>query len=84
MAESHIKPEEMKTTLQLMKNFETRNNISIVVELYSDGSSRTEEFWKEELNQSSTIDELHTFLKNTQYKLADNGRCIIPIENLND
>lgn len=68
-----------------MKNFETRNNISIAVQMYSDGSTKTEEFWDDEvLNESNTIGEFHSFLKNTQYKLAEDGRCISPVENLND
>lgn len=71
----------MEKTLQLIKNFEKRNNISIAVTLYSDGSSMTEEFWEEEnLNESSTVEELHTFLKNTQYKIDVDGRCFSPVQ----
>jgi len=72
----------MKTTLQLIGNFEKRNNISIAVKIFGDGSSVTEEFWdEEELNESSNIDELHEFLKNTQYKLSeDDGRCLSPVQ----
>ncbi len=72
----------MEKTLQLMTNFERRNNISIAVTFYSDGSSSTEEFWdNEQLNESENIDELHKFLMNTQYKLDDiDGRCISPVQ----
>jgi len=80
----HININEMKKILQLMKNFEKRNNISIVITFYSDGSSSTEEFWdEEELNKSNTIEELYSFLMNTQYKLADDdGRCLSPVQIL--
>ena len=71
----------MKKTLQLIKNFEKRNNISIAVIIYGDGSTTVEEFWDdEELNQCNSIDELHTFLMNTQYKLADDGGCLSPVQ----
>lgn len=72
----------MEKTLQLIKNFEKRNNISIAVTFYSDGSSITEEFWdNEKLNESKTVEELHTFLMNTQYKLDDaDGRCFSPVQ----
>ena len=72
----------MEKTVQLMTNFEKRNNISIAVTFYSDGSSSTEEFWdNEQLNESKNIDELHKFLMNTQYKLDDiDGRCISPVQ----
>lgn len=71
----------MEKTLQLMKNFETRNNISIALQLFSDGSSVCEEFWDyERLNESKTIRELHLFLMNTQYLLDDeDGRCYSPV-----
>jgi len=73
----------MEKTLQLINNFERRNNISIAVTFYSDGSSSTEEFWdNEKLNESNTVDELHKFLMNTQYKLDDvDRRCFSPVQN---
>lgn len=72
----------MEKTLQLIKKFERRNNISIAVTFYSDGSSSTEEFWdNEKLNESKTVEELHTFLMNTQYKLDEvDGRCFSPVQ----
>ncbi len=72
----------MEKTIQLIKNFETRNNLSIAVTFYSDGSSGTEDFWdNEKLNESKTLEDLHTFLSNTQYKLSeDEGRCLSPVQ----
>lgn len=77
-----MKCKSMKKTLKLIRNFEKRNNISIAVTFYSDGSSSTEEFWEnEKLNESETVKELHQFLINTQYKLDKaNGRCISPVQ----
>lgn len=72
----------MEKILQLMENFEHRNNISIAVTFYSDGSSSIEEFWQNEvLNESKTIEELQHFLMNTQYKLDEtDGRCFSPVQ----
>ena len=71
----------MKKTSQLIKNFEKRNNISIAVTIYGDGSALVEEFWdNEELSNCKSIDELHKFLMDTQYKLADDGRCLSPVQ----
>lgn len=72
----------MEKTLQLITDFERRNNISIAVTFYSDGSSSTEEFWdNEKLNESKTVEELHTFLMNTRYKLDDaDERCFSPVQ----
>jgi hypothetical protein len=72
----------MEKTFQLMKNFERRNNISIAVTFYSDGSSSTEEYWNnEQLNESKDLDEIHKFLMNIQYKIDDiDGRCISPVQ----
>lgn len=72
----------MEKMIQLVKNFEKRNNISIAITFYSDGSSQVEEFWDyETLNESKNIEELRSFLMNTQYKLSDDdGRCLSPVE----
>jgi hypothetical protein len=71
----------MKKTLKLINEFEQRNNISIAVLLCSDGSSTVEEFWEnEELNNSDTIEELHEFLINTNYKLDEKGLCFSPVQ----
>lgn len=76
--------DKMEKTLQLIKNFEKRNNISIAVTFYGDGSGTVSEFWDyEELKEFKTIDDLHTFLMNTQYKLADeDGRCLFPVQEV--
>lgn len=76
--------DKMKKTLQLIKNFERRNNISIAVTFYGDGSGTVSEFWYcEELKEFKTIDDLHKFLMNTQYKLADeDGRCLSPVQEV--
>ena len=53
----------MEKTLQLIKNFEKKNNISIAVTLYGDGSGTVSEFWdNEELTEFKNIDDLHNFL----------------------
>ena len=72
----------MEKTLQLIKGFEKRNNISIFLELHGDGSGEVLEFWEgDELSEFNSIDQLHGFLKNTQYKLDKYGRCLNPIQN---
>ena len=70
----------MKEFLELMQTFEKRNNISIVWELCSDGSSHFEELWSDEvLLICETINEAIDFLKNTNYELDKNGRCYSPV-----
>lgn len=71
---------------QAMQDFEKRNNISITVNFYSDGAFAVEEFWDNEvLNESETLFNLVNFLKETNYKLAEDGTCISPVQlkNLN-
>lgn len=69
----------MKKIIQLMNNFEDRNNISIEVSFFSDGSANVKEFWDDELlNESKNLDELQKFLMNTQYAIGDDGRCLSP------
>lgn len=71
----------MEEILKLLEEFEKRNNISAFINLHSDGSSSIQEFWKDDiLFSGGSIDELRTFLINTQYKLDENGRCISPVE----
>jgi len=74
----------MEKTLQLIKNFEKRNNISIAITVMGDGSGTVSEFWDyEELKEFKSIDDLQGFLKNTQYKLADeDGRCLSPVQEV--
>ena len=72
---------KMKTLLKLVKNFEKRNNISIAITICSDGSGSVEEFWSEEvLKEYKDIEELTNFIKDTQYVLDSNGRCIYPTQ----
>ena len=71
----------MKDTIQLSKDFEKRNNISIAIKLYSDGSGTVNEFWDDEqLTNFNDEEELHEFLKNINYKLDENGKCFSPVQ----
>jgi hypothetical protein len=73
----------MKKTLQLIKNFEVRNNMSITLTIMGDGSGSVNEFWdNEELIEFKNIDELHAFLRDIQYQLDDNGKCLSPVQML--
>ena len=73
----------MEKTLELVKNFEKRNNISIAITIMGDGSGNVSEFWDyEELKEYKDINELHDFLKNTQYLLAEDGRCVSPVQKV--
>lgn len=75
----------MEKTLQLMKNFEKRNNLSIALSVCSDGSFTLEEFWDNEILKGGANEkELHNFLKNTQYKLAEDGRCFSPVQLIDE
>lgn len=76
--------DKMEKTLQLINNFEKRNNISVAVTFYSNGSGTVSEFWDyEELKEFKNIDDLHKFLMNTQYKLDDkDGRCLSPVQEV--
>lgn len=69
--------------LQLMKDFEERNNISIAVSLCSDGSGTVLEFWENnDLEHFENEDGLKDILNNSTYKKGDNGLCINPIEKI--
>jgi hypothetical protein len=71
----------MKDTLKLIKDFEVRNNISVALTIYGDGSSELREFWMDEvLKTSQTIDDLHQFLNEINYKKGKNGRCLSPVQ----
>lgn len=64
----------------LMDDFEKRNNISVIIELFSDGSWTIKEFYDEdEVGGGYSFDDLIEFLKTAQFKLADDGRCISPM-----
>lgn len=71
----------MEELLKLINDFEQRNNISTRLELFSDGSGCICEFWEENerLEGFSNTDELINFLKNTRYKLDEEGSCISPV-----
>jgi len=37
----------MERTIENLKKFEVRNNTSVFIEVYSDGSSQVKEFWND-------------------------------------
>jgi hypothetical protein len=74
----------MEEVINLIDEFEKRNNISIAVTFYSDGSSCIEEFWDNEcLSDNNTVEELRFFLINTNYKKSESGRCLKPCQKIN-
>lgn len=74
----------METTLQLLKEFEKRNNISVSLIMHSDGSGMLEEFWDgEELFQFDNYSDLYEKLFTIRYKLAEDGRCLSPVQLVN-
>ena len=67
--------------LKLLKDFEGKNNLSIVLNLYSDGSGTIEEFWdNEKLVEFKTVEELKTFLTTTKYEKDEAGLCLSPVK----
>jgi hypothetical protein len=71
----------MQETIRLINSFEKRNNISIAVTVYGDGTFGAEEFWdNEKLNESANVEELHDFLRRTKYKLGEDGLCLSPVQ----
>jgi hypothetical protein len=71
----------MKELISALKQFETRNNITAIVIVNSDSSFGLEEFWaQDDLGSFDSIDELLKFLKETQYKLDENGVCKRPCQ----
>lgn len=74
----------MENTLKLMNEFEKRNNISTTIEINSDGSGNLREFWDEEIiKEFDSLESLNLFLLEGKLKLAEDGRCISPVEILN-
>lgn len=71
----------MNDVVILAKDFEKRNNLSIAITLFSDGSGNVEEFWNNEklLDKFKNIEELTDFLKRTEYQLDDKGLCLSPV-----
>ena len=59
----------MEKTLQMITDFEKRNNISIAVTFYGDGSGTVSEFWDcKQLKEFKTVNDLHKYLLNTYYQ----------------
>ena len=71
--------EAMRALLSKLIEFEKRNNISAYFQIHSDGSGSLHEFWdNDELLEFTSYEDLEKFLEKTQYKLSENGRCIVP------
>lgn len=65
--------------LKLITAFEERNNLSIGLTLFGDGSGRIKGFWDQrEIKEFESEDELRAYLVDTQYELAPSGRCYDP------
>lgn len=70
----------MGDLLELMEEFEKRNNTSITIKLCSDGSGTINEFWdNEEIKSVNNSSELRSFLANGKLKMKD-GRSVSPIK----
>ena len=71
----------MKEILEELNKFEDRNNLSVMMLIHSDGSGSLREFWDAEpLASFKNTDDLKSYLKNTKYKLREDGRCISPVK----
>ena len=65
----------------LIIQFEQRNNLSIYILLFSDGSSTLMDFWSDStIAEFDEFAELETYLKVTQYELDPSGRCYSPLK----
>jgi hypothetical protein len=70
----------MGDLLELMNEFELRNNISTTIKIHSDGSGSLEEFWDNEgIISFENSSELRAFLANGKLKMKD-GRSVKPIK----
>lgn len=70
----------MEGLLELMKKFEQRNNISVSLDLFSDGSGDLLEFWDEEcIKAFSSLPELYHFLESGKLEMKD-GHSTKPIK----
>lgn len=70
----------MGDLLELMQEFEKRNNTSISLDLCSDGSGILKEFWDDEkIKLFENSSELRSFLANGKLKMKD-GRSVKPIK----
>ena len=73
----------MKDTLELLNEFEDRNNISTTIEINGDGSGNLREFWDEEIiKEFDNLEDLNSFLVNGNLKKDDDGCSIKPIQIL--
>jgi len=69
-----------------LKEFEKRNNLSVALELHSDGSSALSDFWNSEetIKEFNTLEDLKSYLDNTSYKLSPAGRCYNPLQEVDE
>jgi hypothetical protein len=71
----------MDQLISVLKQFETRNNISACIIVNSDGSFGVMEFWTEEdLGSFDSAEGLLKFLSQTQYALDEKGLCLNPYQ----
>jgi hypothetical protein len=69
----------MEEIKELINDFEKRNNISAYVIIFSDDSCSLNELWSDRvLFESKSVKEMEKFIKETQYKKAEDGLCICP------
>ena len=74
---------KLDNILVSMNDFEKRNNVSISIEMFSDGSWNVTEFWDEEpIKRGDDLESLITYLNTAKYKIAKNGRCIRPMQRI--
>lgn len=76
----------MNRIISLLKEFETRNNISAFIEVFGDESFVVREFWEGgEVFLASSISELEAGLKNKTYKKDESdGRCLSPFQEISN
>jgi hypothetical protein len=62
-------------------DFENRNNISVCINIFSDGSFSINEFWDDEqLEKFTEIEELIKYLDAINLKKGECGRSLSPIQ----
>lgn len=70
----------MEKYFKLIKDFEHRNNLSVYVTFYGDGSCSLHEFWQEELlSEFENFQELEDYLLTINYEKSGNGLCLSPV-----
>lgn len=74
----------MHDILFAIKEFEKRNNISLVIELCSDGSGSVKEFFSvdQELETFDSPEDLLYILETVNYKKDEKGLCVSPVERI--